>query len=272
MSPLLSEITGTTSDELASGYADLLLFNVFPYASAFLDFEGELNSKRAQMIHVIYDEHGYFPSELREVGGPDHIGLLLGILDHVSWEVILPYVIDWAPVFCLAVEREMTAHPFYRALAKHTRNVLFSDLASVAQCRSVQSQGGHISLETGDPEEDSSLRSLVRYLLCPARSGIFLSRARLGYWARNLGVALPFSSRLQVATSLFEGVGLAGKVAELLNYMQAEIASWEFSYQAWGEKVPAWAGYSKQWQTRTAATQRILADMSIQADEFDPDT
>ena len=93
--------------------------------------------------------------------------------------------------------------------------------------------------------------------------------------AQRLGIAFnAYVSYINygVATSLFEGVGQAGKVAELLNYMQAEIASWEFSYQAWGEKVPAWAGYSKQWQTRTAATQRILADMSIQADEFDPDT
>ncbi len=263
---------GAGLGELAVAYADLFLLNVYPYASVFLDPDGEMNGARAQEMRGVYEQFDYAPDALREVGAPDHIGLMLGLLAqarHAS-RAILPYALDWAPVLCLAVEREPAAHSFYRALASETRRVLFAEIESPDLEPRVRTSGqiAELQLES-DPSalraglefsgEETSLRSIVHRLLCPARSGIFLSRARLGAWARDLGVPLPFGGRFDVGVSLFEVAGVVDSIARLVDWLMAEVEEWDAAFTAWSEA--GWGDYAIAWQARITRTARLLAEM-----------
>ncbi|MEK6575147.1 MAG: molecular chaperone TorD family protein [Chloroflexota bacterium] len=70
--------------ELASAYADVFLLNVYPYSTAFTVPSGELNGPGAQRMAALYEAQGYCPSELNSVGAPDHLGLCLRFLAHLS--------------------------------------------------------------------------------------------------------------------------------------------------------------------------------------------
>jgi len=276
---------GAGLGELATAYADLFLLNVYPYASVFLDPNGEMNGARAQEMRDVYEQYDYAPGALREVGAADHIGLMLGLLAHEGRDAhsILPYLLDWAPVLCLAVEREPAAHSFYRALASETRRVLFAEMGSpdleprVRTLRLSGQASGHfaeseleLELES-DPSalraglefsgEEISLRSIVHRLLCPARSGVFLSRARLGAWARDLGVPLPFGGRFDVGVSLFEAAGVVDSTARLVDWLMAEAEEWDAAFTAWSEA--GWGDYAIAWQARITRTARLLAEMRV---------
>ncbi|MEK7441426.1 MAG: molecular chaperone TorD family protein, partial [Chloroflexota bacterium] len=193
-------------DELASAYTDLFLLNVYPYGTVYTDIDGELNASGAQQIADLFETHSYHPPELNEVGAADHVGLCLGFLDQLSDTECLEdtqcLLLEWIPICCLAVERELSAHPFYQALAAHTRDHLLSLPVTNYQLPVLNLQ----SLISND---EIRLRDIVRFFLAPARCGMFLSRSRLGQIGKSLGTRLPFGSRFEVAESLFASAGEA---------------------------------------------------------------
>ena len=242
---------------LAAAYADLFLLNVYPYGTAFTDPSGELGGPSAAWAARRYEEGGFRPPELLEVGAPDHVGLCLGFLDHLSTRgeadaEFSSFVLEWVPVACLAVEREPSAHPFYRAVASATRDRLMEgvpDLVTVP--------------ESADPEEEEEigLSQVVRFLLAPARSGIFLSRAKIGHFAKAAGMRLPFGSRFEVAHLLFQTAGESGKVGMVLNRLEEELTAWETEYREWATEQPRWTAASTRWLRRTGETRRRLGEM-----------
>ena len=254
-------------DELATGFTDLLLLNVFPYASAFLDAWGELNGERAQEMQAIFSEAGYSPAAIRAVGGLDHIGLLLGFLEHAPEQQAstLPLLLDWAPIFCLAVEREPSAHAFYKTLAQQTRDCLFSLAGSVEETLLKIPAPQTETFELSPSDEELTIKMVVRQLTIPIRSGWFLSRARLGFWARDLGLPLPFSNRMQIANSLFDAAGVANRVVTLLDWMLVEGRAWESTYQKWTHDAPVWAPWGNEWKARIRNTIQSLEALRGQA-------
>ena len=265
--------------DLASAYTDVFLLNVYPYGTAFTDPSGELNGPEAQRVAALYEVHGYRPPELKSVGAPDHLGLCLGFLA-AGREGLLPRIADWAPVCCLAVEREPSAHSFYRALASTTRQHLFvrlseakppgaetpSALPSVAgqALRFAQADGDNLQSEIYNlqSEDEVRLRHIVRFFLTPALCGVFLSRSRLGQMAKELGGRLPFGSRFEVAEMLFTYAGGGvEQLGQLLNALETEVAAWATAYRGWAEKHPAWRPIAEMWLARTAEAARQLSAM-----------
>ena len=256
--PSIALHTGEPS-VLAAAYADLFLLNVYPYGTAFTDPSGELNGPAAAQAARLYEERGFQPPELFEVGAPDHVGLCVGFLDHLATRgekdaEFSSSLAEWVPICCLAVEREPSAHPFYRAVAGSTRERLLADAPEPLP---------RLPDET-DPfeeEEEIGLSQVVRLLLSPARSGLFLSRAKLGQLARTAGLRLPFGSRFDVARALFQTAGESGKVGTVLDLLGEEVDAWETAYQAWSDELPRWAPAAARWLARTAETRRRLGEM-----------
>jgi TorA maturation chaperone TorD len=242
-------------DELALAYADVFLLNVFPYGTVFADPESELNGPGAQQVAALYETHDYGPPELTSAGAADHLGLCLGFLP-LEQDAILPYMIDWAPVCCLAVEREPSASPFHRALARVTREKLLT-LATSYRTLPVNNQ---LPI-TNNIAEEISLRDLIRFFLAPARCGVYFSRSKLGQMGKALGVRLPFGSRFDVAEMLFASAGDEGQVEKLIDALSAESESWALEYRGWAEMYPVWKPYAETWLARTADTRRTLTGM-----------
>ena len=112
-----------------------------------------------------------------------------------------------------------------------------------------------------DEEEEVGLSDVVRFLLSPARSGFFLSRARVGQLARAAGLRLPFGSRFDVARMLFQTAGEGGKVGTVLDLLEAELAAWENAYRAWPDAHRRWAPFADRWLRRTGETGRRIEEM-----------
>ena len=258
--PSLAPYADDDPAAMAAAYADLFLLNVYPYGTAFTDPSGELNGPAAEQAARRYEEGGFRPPELLEVGAPDHVGLCLAFLDHLAMRGardagFSSFVLEWVPVCCLAVEREPAGHPFYKAVAGFTRKrILETDSESLPNVREESS-----ALE--EEEEEVGLSHVVRFLLAPARSGFFLSRAKLGQIARAAGMRLPFGSRFDVARALFQTAGEMGKVGTVLDLVGAELAAWEGAYRAWSEEHPRWAPSAALWLGRTDETRRRLGEM-----------
>ena len=249
--------------ELASAYTDLFLLNVYPYGTIYTDFDGELNAPAAQQIADLFEAHNYHPSELNLVGAADHVGLCLGFLLHLAstdteyFGSTRRLVSEWIPICCLAVEREPSAHPFYRALARLTRDTLLKQ--NEAPLRVAPNDPFAISdLLSAD---EVRLRDLVNFFLAPARCGMFLSRSRLGQMAKQLGRRLPFGSRFEVAESLFASAGEAETLDQLISMLKDEVGVWASEYQSWAETYPTWKPFGVEWLNRTTNATRTLEGM-----------
>lgn len=251
--------------ELAAAYADLFLLNVYPYGTVFTDPYGELNGPGAQHVAGLFAEHGYQPRDLSQIGAPDHLGACLGFLAHLrDGQMDIPGfaspLLEWAPVCCLAVEREPSAHPFYRALAKLTREWLLVDDSLFYGA--THDDPTLLRMSPG-ADEEVRLRDLVRFFLAPARCGVFFSRARLGQMAKGLGLRLPFGSRFEVAEALFQVAGEAGQVERLIAALEAEIDIWRSEYTRWAGEQPKWQAVAVVWLARVARAAEQLSEMRL---------
>jgi TorA maturation chaperone TorD len=260
--PPLAPYADDAPAAMAAAYADLFLLNVYPYGTAFTDPSGELNGPAAEQFARRYEERAFRPPELDEVGAPDHVGLGLAFLDHLAGagEKDLEFsssFLEWVPVCCLAVEREPSAQPFYKAMAELTRQRLMEDIPDSPP---LPARGERVGVR-GEEEEEVGLSHILRYLLAPARSGFFVSRAKLGRLARAAGVRLPFGPRFDVGRALFQTAGECGKVGPVLDLVETELAAWEAAYRAWSEEHPRWAPSAALWLGRTNETRRRLAEM-----------
>jgi TorA maturation chaperone TorD len=240
--------------ELASAYTELFLLNVYPYGTVYTDFDGELNAPAAQQIVDLFEAHNYHPPELNEVGAADHVGLCVGFLS-VKQDDILPYILDWIPTCCLAVEREPSAHPFYRALATRTCDHLLTHAPITNHHLPIPIPQSPIS------DDEVRLRDIVRFFLAPARCGMFLSRSRLGQIGKQIGTRLPFGSRFEVAESLFASAGEAEILDQLISTLKDEVDVWASEYQNWTQTYPTWKPFGEAWLSRTANATRTLDEM-----------
>jgi putative dimethyl sulfoxide reductase chaperone len=262
--PSVAPHAGDEPAAMATAYADLFLLNVYPYGTAFTDPSGELGGPNAGWTARRYEDRGFRPPELLEVGAPDHVGLCLGFLEHLArgGEKDIEFcssLLEWVPICCVAVEREPSAHPFYRAVAAVTRERLMEDIPESLQRAFDREESAP---EGTDPEEeDVGLSQVVRLLLAPARSGLYLSRAKLGQFARAAGMRLPFGSRFDVARLLFQTAGEWGKVGQVLDLLGEELSGWESAYGSWAEEHRRWAPSAARWLNRTGETRRMLGQM-----------
>jgi putative dimethyl sulfoxide reductase chaperone len=133
-------------------YTRLLLINVLPYESVFVDPSVMLNTDASAAVFEAYREVDYQPTG--QVGAPDHVGLELGFLGHLAAVeaaalaahdaaavgrsrarqrcFLAAHLGRWAPVWATALER-VARRPFYVALAAIVRDFVLAELeASVA--------------------------------------------------------------------------------------------------------------------------------------------
>ena len=130
--PLAGVARSTTPEEAALEYAEVVLKQVPPYASLFLDEEAMLNGPHAERMQTEYARAGFEILREWRAGPADHLGLELHFLAHLierrseTWyAVLVEEILSWAPVCCLAVERVEGA-ALYGPIARLTREVLVS--------------------------------------------------------------------------------------------------------------------------------------------------
>lgn len=244
-------------EEAGAAYTDLLLLNVYPYASVYRDLPAELNGPSSLWVAGRFAAAGFAPQELETVAAADHVGLCLGYLDYSNDAEFVRFCLEWIPVWTLAVEREPAGDSFYPSLARETREELLARATTALEPLDSGAES-----QAADPSEEVRLFDVVRYLLSPAECGFFLSRSRLGRIAREIGMRLPFNSRFDVAENLFASAGESGRLPELLGSLEREREGWDGAYEDLAREKPVWAAFAALWRRRTASAKSRLAEMN----------
>lgn len=294
-------------DEVAVEHQRLFGQNVYPYESIFVDPELLLNTAATERVVRLYRLCNFDPAGAR-AGAPDHLGLELRCLGHlVALEdraagdgdreagararrlrarCLREHLARWAPPCCLAIRR-VTAEPLYRELADLTLDLILEDLAALAPAELAPVQeataGRDVAEALDAPPPDSSaawseddegpgLNRIVRDLITPARSGLFLARADLGRIARALALPLALGDRFQMLRDLVTAAGQYGQLPPLLDALASLVAEADAALAGLAAEHPAWAPHGAHWRRRVAGSQRLLATLREQAAGGPPPT
>lgn len=262
--PALAEALqpATTSIALSAlrvEYASLLLLDLPPYSSVFLDIPpvigGESARRWEQTLATV--SPGLLPA-FERAAAPDHAGLVLRALARAERAGrvadLLPPVLAWLPQ-CLTAVRQDGEDCFYGRVAA---------LALLALGATAQAADGPLrSLPTSPPPqpEEHDMRTLSRWLCTPAWSGWFLSQRRLRRLAWRFGGGLGIVDRAALLQQVFEASGLDGRTADLLMALRTELSRWQVALREWQEALGPWMVMLEPWAARLAATAALLTQM-----------
>src|SRR5712692_8579361 len=145
--PSLDEEEEPLLAAIRAEYARLVLFNLPPYESVYLDEQVMLNTDATHAVVAAYREGGYSPAG--QVGAPDHVGLELAFLGHLAAaeatalergdavgarcerarqaRFLVAHVGRWAPLWASGIAR-LARVPFYRALGEIVAELVLQEL------------------------------------------------------------------------------------------------------------------------------------------------
>lgn len=263
--------------DLRVEFTRLYSLTIFPYASVFMDSEAFMNTETTARVEAAYRQAQFEPDSSLPIGAPDHFGLELAFVGHLSKTgreaeaktFLRTEVLPWAGIFLHAVDRN--AHElFYRLAAQETLGWLAQDNApgelKAAQVRPIPWTSSEDDLE-----------SIVSGLLIPAHAGIFLSKEEIASMASQIEVPLGFGDRTLMLKSLFRAAGEYGRIGDLLRLLQTEVEEWIEFYAQVSQRFPAGATIAHHWLKRAEGTlgrlkmmeqiaiSEIPADMAFQA-------
>jgi hypothetical protein len=238
-------------------WTDAYVVQLVPYASVYLNADGMLGGEAADRVA------GFWRAlRLGPPADPDHLTSLLGLYatlleteraepdaarrglrrqaraallhEHLlSW--LLPYahaMVDVGP-------------PPYARWASLLRELLVAEAAELDRPERLPIHLVGLPGPTGDPAD---LDELVDGLLCPARSGIVLTRGHLGSAARALGLGSRLGERRRVLRALLEqdAPAVLGWLAEQARAWAdrhlADVAAAGVAGTYWADRASATAG------------------------------
>ncbi len=234
----LAAVTDKRPEALAIDYEYVFGRNVYPYESLYRDEELMLNTATAEQVAATYSACGFSPTQ--NVGALDHLGLEFIFLarliateataladgkpDRYHWArqqmaaFLVGHLAVWVPIWARAVQR-IPAHSFYQNLASLAVEFIGSELERLSP--PVPTLPTYIPLQSATaPADIDELGALVRHLITPVRSGIFLSRADCTLLARQLGFTVPIGDRFTMVRTLFETAGQFGQVLDLVTALE----------------------------------------------------
>ena len=242
---------------------DLFLFQLYPYASAFLGEDGRLGGEARDRVAGFWRALGADPP-----AEPDHLRTLLAAYARLAeaqsatdgktarawrdarhaflWEHLLSWVLPF-----LAKLRQI-APPFYRSWADTLETVLSRESALLGPPRR-RPLALRAARPVPDPRQGDGERFLLA-LLSPVRSGLVLTRADLARAARDLGLGLRVGERAYILRSM-----LAQGPEGTLRWLAGEARAWAPRHDRSGITAPEVADF---WVQRATETERLLCDLA----------
>lgn len=252
----------------AAIHADLFDFQLYPFASVYLNADGMLGGEARDRIAGFWRALGASPP-----AEPDHLTTLLGglasLLDEApavcddraetattrAWRAFFAeHIESWLPAWLSSLER-LCAADDRRAFFRCWGHLLGRTLAELEARASVP--GGlplHLRAAPAlaDPRQDGA-DAFLQGLLAPAVSGIILLRDDLARGARTLELGLRHGERRFVLRALL-GQRATATFAWLAQEAQRQAASLR-------DRGPA----DRHWRKRAAATSHLLRALACAA-------
>jgi TorA maturation chaperone TorD len=242
-------------------YAQLFLFQLYPYASVYLGGEGKLGGDARDAIAGFWRALGLVPP-----AEPDHLAALLGLYAALAEQeqaetdearrllraqarraLLHEHLLTWIGPY---LERfDELAPPFYRAWAALLRAALDAETVELGLPDALPA-ALRVAPELQPPSEVGGAVFLEQ-LLAPVRTGLIIVRDDLVAAGRKLGLGLRIAERRFVLTALL-GQDAAGTLAWLGERTRAQSA------RSGGDVVSAF------WSGRAAAASALLAEAAQQ--------
>jgi TorA maturation chaperone TorD len=231
-------------------YADVFLFQLYPYASVYLGGEGKLGGEARDRVAGFWRALGLVPPP-----EPDHLAALLGLYAGLverqaprEWRraLLWEHLLSWTTPY-LAKLGEIAPAP-YRRWAELLREALDAEVEEVGPLP-VEPLAHREAPALDRPAAIGGAAFLVQ-LLAPARTGFILVRDDLVAAGRELGLGLRVAERRYVLESL-----LAQDAPATLRWLSA-----------YGER---WSGLHVDgfWRERAAAGAAQLAGAAREAEQ-----
>ena len=267
-----------SADEIAADYQHLFGFNVFPFASVFLDPSGMLDGPVTDYVRRQFQRAGC-PIPLTGEA-PDHLGQEFTLLSFLTRAEAgaridgLPaeaerirrlerrfmdeHLMGWLIPFTQAVRSE--GFPFFTVLADLTLDLVLDHRSDLGEGRRHGAQP--FTLPAPPPlldEPRTGLKDIAAYLTTTPWAGLFLSRDAITRLGRHAGVPRGFGDRTQMLANLFRAAAEYDRLDVVLEEMTALTAAWRAHYVALcARSTPGLSDVVDVWTDRLATTDRLF--------------
>ena len=242
---------------------DLFLFQLYPFASVYLDDRGQLGGEARDRIA------GFWRAlELAPPPEPDHLTVLLSFYSqlgeaeasanpgdsqrwqHIRTAFFWEHLMSWLPIFLDKIVD--LDPPFYRGWAELLARTLSEEAVDRAPLDQLP-----LHLRAASPILDprqSDSEDFLEALLSPARSGFILVRTDLLTAGRDLALAVRAGERRYALKAL---LGQDDKAT--LEWLAAEAGRRSKTHESWAPVTGTIAAF---WSERASATAELLASLA----------
>jgi TorA maturation chaperone TorD len=233
-------------------YADVFLFQLYPYASVYLGGEGKLGGEARDRVAGFWRALGLTPPP-----EPDHLAALLGLCAQLAeheappeWRraLLREHLLSWTPLYLAKLEE--IAPPVYCRWAELLHAALAAEAAVLGPLPAEPL--AHREAPPLEPPAEAGGAAFLEQLLAPVRTGFVLVRDDLVAAGRGLGLGLRVAERRYVLEAL-----LAQDAPGTLRWLADYAAAWAGRHDA---------GF---WRARAEAAAAVLLAAAEDAAEQD---
>ena len=265
----------------AEDFSWLFDFNIYPYASVFLDYSGKLNAPWTRFVTGMYQALSLSISPDAKVAANDHISLQLAALVvliqrrksakdsqaaeralHAEKSFLLEQVLPWIPSFCDALIR--SKQPFFADLAAELVGVVQDHGNDILTSTPIPFNFEHIDSSDTNADTDAD-EKLFSYCI-PARTGMFLCRFDIQRMARELELPVRFAERSFMFKNLLISASDADKVDVFFYRLAEENRRQQQVFREWGQVVPVLQGF---WQGFEGRLEQSHHDLKTIAKDYE---
>ena len=279
-----SELEDFLDQDLNERYSWLFEFNVYPYASVFLDPSGMLNSDWSGFVGGVYEALGLELSLSAGLAAGDHLAAQLEALavlcehaetsdellkakaEHGQRVLMFEHILPWLASFSFAVRR--IDKGFYGKLTalcldltlEHGRELLTETSAPEFQFATTTQAFEY--QQPGDfKKKASEARGKLQSLITPAHSGLFLSREDITQLGRKLGLPVRFAERPFMLENLVSSAADAEMLDQLFSQWQVLLEQEQKAFETLASEHPEIANIWDAWEKKLSATRQYLASL-----------
>ncbi len=265
----LSEALGLGAPPTASEYAEVFVFQLYPYASVYLGAEGMMGGEARERVAGFWRALGQTPP-----AEADHLSTLLSLYASLvefeeaegdaarreGWRgarkaLLWEHLLSWLAVYLEKLSE--VAPPFYQGWGELLMKALLAEASAVgaqsALPAHLREAGGLVDPRVGGVEE------FMQTLLAPARSGMILVRSDLSRAARTLNLGARAGERKFTLKSL-----LGQDAAGVLGWLAEEASAWTTRH---GVHRASLGAVAEWWESRAVESAALLRELAAEASE-----
>ncbi len=279
-----------SEDDLQDQFTWLFEFNVYPYASVFIDPSGMLNAPWSGFVSGVFRALGLEVGAGAGLAANDHVSAELEALavllereakaresqdnlavaraQHGQRSLLYEQLLPWLPSFTNAIKRIDSG--FYGELAALTEMVVLNHSGHLlaegeVPAFSFPAAEDDISeLPSIAKKKDGKARAVLQRLITPARSGMFLSREDITQLGRRLNLPLRFAERSFMLKHLLAAAADQDSLSKLFDDLGQLAATQQEVFLNWQREEPRLAPIWAIWQEKL---EHSIAELNKLAEE-----